>query len=65
MSQVVDPMGEIDGWVDPEIKSMQDMIYGAVDASFDDRYRAKEGVHCRTQPGSAYEDIHRAPLASC
>lgn len=43
--QVVDPMGQIDGWVDPEIKAMQDMIYGAVDASFDDRNRAKEGAN--------------------
>lgn len=41
---VVDPMGSIDGWVDPEIKAMQDMIYGAVDASFDDANRAKEGA---------------------
>ena len=40
---VVDPMGAIDGYVDPEIKRMQDMIHGAVDASFDDRNRAKEG----------------------
>jgi len=40
---VVDPMGSIDGWVDPEVKAMQDMIYGAVDASFEDRNRAKEG----------------------
>ena len=38
-------MGSIDGWVDPEVKAMQDMIYGAVDASFEDRNRAKEGAH--------------------
>lgn len=37
-------MGSIDGWVDPEIKAMQDMIHGAVDASFEDRNRAKEGM---------------------
>jgi hypothetical protein len=37
-------MGSIDGWVDPEVKAMQDMIYGAVDASFEDRNRAKEGA---------------------
>jgi len=42
---VVDPMGAIDGWVDPEIKAMQDMIHGAVDASFEDRNRAKEGAN--------------------
>eukprot|EP00325_Prymnesiales_sp_UTEX-LB-985_P025934 CAMPEP_0174722864 /NCGR_PEP_ID=MMETSP1094-20130205/39490_1 /TAXON_ID=156173 /ORGANISM="Chrysochromulina brevifilum, Strain UTEX LB 985" /LENGTH=222 /DNA_ID=CAMNT_0015923807 /DNA_START=41 /DNA_END=709 /DNA_ORIENTATION=+ len=40
---VVDPMGSIDGWVDPEIASMQNMIHGAIDASFEDRNRAKEG----------------------
>merc|ERR1712070_1103002 len=40
---VVDPMGSIDGWVDPEIASMQEMIHGAIDASFEDRNRAKEG----------------------
>lgn len=40
---VVDPMGSIDGWVDPEIESMQHMIHGAIDASFEERYRAKEG----------------------
>jgi hypothetical protein len=38
-------MGSIDGWVDPEVKAMQDMIYGAVDASFEDRNRAKEGAY--------------------
>ena len=32
---VVDPMGQIDGWVDPEIEAMQKMIHGALDASFD------------------------------
>eukprot|EP00322_Chrysochromulina_rotalis_P002790 CAMPEP_0115848728 /NCGR_PEP_ID=MMETSP0287-20121206/11077_1 /TAXON_ID=412157 /ORGANISM="Chrysochromulina rotalis, Strain UIO044" /LENGTH=297 /DNA_ID=CAMNT_0003302661 /DNA_START=12 /DNA_END=907 /DNA_ORIENTATION=+ len=42
---VVDPMGSMmgDGYVDPEIKAMQDMIHSAVDASFEDRNRAKEG----------------------
>ena len=48
---VVDPMGAIDGYVDPEIKRMQDMIHGAVDASFDDRNRAKEG---KTSFGGTY-----------
>ena len=37
---VVDPMGQIDGWVDPEIESMQKMIHGALDASFEERNRA-------------------------
>lgn len=41
----MDPMGSIDGWVDPEIEAMQNMIHGAIDASFEDRNRAKEGVH--------------------
>ena len=41
---VVDPMGQIDGWVDPEIEAMQNMIHSAVDASFDDVNRAKEGA---------------------
>ena len=27
---VVDPMGSIDGWVDPEIEAMQKMIHGAL-----------------------------------
>jgi len=27
---VVDPMGQIDGWVDPEIEAMQKMIHGAL-----------------------------------
>uniref|UniRef100_A0A6U5D2H8 Uncharacterized protein n=1 Tax=Calcidiscus leptoporus TaxID=127549 RepID=A0A6U5D2H8_9EUKA len=40
---VVDPMGSIDGWVDPEVQAMQNMIHGALDASFEDRNRAKEG----------------------
>lgn len=40
---VVDPMGQIDGWVDPEIKAMEDMIHNAVDMSFEDKNRAKEG----------------------
>jgi phosphatidylethanolamine-binding protein (PEBP) family uncharacterized protein len=40
---VVDPMGQIDGWVDPEIKAMEDMIHSAVDMSFEDKNRAKEG----------------------
>merc|ERR1719424_1736980 len=42
---VVDPMGSIDGWVDPEIEAMQNMIHGALDASFEDRNRAKEGTN--------------------
>jgi hypothetical protein len=37
-------MGSIDGWVDPEIEAMQNMIHGAIDASFEDRNRAKEGA---------------------
>ena len=41
---VVDPMGAVDGWVDPEIKAMQDMIHTAMDLSFDDANRAKEGA---------------------
>eukprot|EP00967_Tisochrysis_lutea_P129549 scaffold222883_cov33-Tisochrysis_lutea.AAC.3 len=41
---VVDPMGAIDGWVDPEIERMQQMIHGALDASFKEENRAKEGV---------------------
>lgn len=48
---VVDPMGSIDGWVDPEIQAMQDMIHGALDASFEERNRAKEG---KTSFGSSY-----------
>ena len=40
---VVDPMGSIDGWVDPEIEAMQKMIHGALDASFEEKNRAKEG----------------------
>ena len=35
---VVDPMGAVDGWVDPEIKAMQDMIHNAVDLSFEDEF---------------------------
>uniref|UniRef100_A0A7S3TWR6 YbhB/YbcL family Raf kinase inhibitor-like protein n=1 Tax=Strombidinopsis acuminata TaxID=141414 RepID=A0A7S3TWR6_9SPIT len=41
---VVDPMGAIDGWVDPEIERMQQMIHGALDASFKEENRAKEGT---------------------
>jgi len=41
---VVDPMGSIDGWVDPEIEAMQNMIHGALDASFEEKNRAKEGA---------------------
>ena len=37
-------MGSIDGWVDPEVKAMEDMIHGAIDASFEDKNRAKEGA---------------------
>jgi len=48
---VVDPMGSIDGYVDPEIQAMQNMIHGALDASFEDRNRAKEG---KTSFGSTY-----------
>ena len=42
---IVDPMGSIDGWVDPEIKAMQDMVHNALDESFKDRNRAKEGFN--------------------
>uniref|UniRef100_A0A7S4C6H5 Uncharacterized protein n=1 Tax=Chrysotila carterae TaxID=13221 RepID=A0A7S4C6H5_CHRCT len=55
---VVDPMGSIDGWVDPEVKAMQDMIHGALDASYDERNRAKEGS---TSFGSTY---YRGPSKS-
>jgi len=48
---VVDPMGQIDGWVDPEIEAMQKMIHGALDASFEERNRAKEG---KNSFGSSY-----------
>lgn len=41
---VVDPMGAIDGYVDPEIEAMQKTIYSALDESFEDRNRAKEGT---------------------
>ena len=41
---VVDPMGQIDGWVDPEVEAMQNMIHTALDASFEDANRAKEGA---------------------
>lgn len=41
---VVDPMGSIDGWVDPEVQAMQNMIHSAVDASFEEVNRAKEGA---------------------
>lgn len=41
---VVDPMGQIDGFVDPEIERMQQMIHGAIDASFEESNRAKEGA---------------------
>ena len=42
---VVDPMGKAfgDGWVDPEVEAMQNMIHSALDASFEDKNRAKEG----------------------
>lgn len=43
--QVVDPMGSIDGWVDPEVQAMEKMIHSAIDLSFDERNRAKEGAH--------------------
>ena len=41
---VVDPMGAIDGYVDPEIEAMQKTIHSALDESFEDRNRAKEGT---------------------
>lgn len=41
---VVDPMGSIDGWEDPEVTNMQKMIHAALDESYDDRNRAKEGA---------------------
>lgn len=42
---IVDPMAGAmpGGYVDPEIQSMQNMIHGALDASFEDRNRAQEG----------------------
>jgi phosphatidylethanolamine-binding protein (PEBP) family uncharacterized protein len=55
---VVDPMGSIDGWVDPEIERMQQMIHGALDASFEERNRPKEGS---TSYGSTY---YRGPSVS-
>ena len=48
---VVDPMGQMDGWVDPEIENMQNMIHGAIDMAFEDRNRAKEG---KTSFGGTY-----------
>ncbi|KAL1526916.1 hypothetical protein AB1Y20_015607 [Prymnesium parvum] len=48
---VVDPMGAIDGWVDPEVQAMEKMIHGAIDLSFDERNRAKEG---KTSFGGTY-----------
>ena len=48
---VVDPMGQIAGYKDPEIKAMEDMIHSAVDASFEDKNRAKEG---KNSFGSTY-----------
>jgi phosphatidylethanolamine-binding protein (PEBP) family uncharacterized protein len=42
---VVDPMSQAFGadYVDPEIEAMQQMIHGAIDSSFEERNRAKEG----------------------
>lgn len=48
---VVDPMGQIDGWVDPEVQAMQNMIHSALDSSFEDKNRAKEG---KTSFGGTY-----------
>ena len=48
---VVDPMGQMDGWVDPEIENMQNMIHGAIDMAFEDRNRAPEG---KTSFGGTY-----------
>lgn len=59
---VVDPMGAIDGWVDPEIKAMQDTIYSALDASFDDRNRAKEGATIHSASPTA---IYYATTSGC
>lgn len=59
---VVDPMGSIDGWVDPEIENMQNMIHGALDASFEERNRAKEGM---TSFGSTYYQGPSADGSMC
>ncbi len=44
---VVDPMGDMfgDGYVDPEIQAMRNMIDGAMDASFEEKNRANEGTN--------------------
>eukprot|EP00966_Prymnesium_polylepis_P094720 2192733-Prymnesium_polylepis.2 len=54
--QVVDPMGSIDGWVDPEVQAMEKMIHSAIDLSFEERNRAKEGARawpCRCSARAA------------
>jgi phosphatidylethanolamine-binding protein (PEBP) family uncharacterized protein len=59
---VVDPMGQIDGWVDPEIEAMQNMIHSALDQSFEDKNRAKEGA---TSFGSTYYRGPSEPGTTC
>jgi phosphatidylethanolamine-binding protein (PEBP) family uncharacterized protein len=54
---VVDPMGQIDGWVDPEIERMQHMIHGAIDASFEESNRAKEGASAPTTAEQAWHPV--------
>ena len=56
-------MGSIDGWVDPEIQAMQNMIHGALDASFEDRNRAKEGQP--QLPATVTVREHHANEAAC
>ena len=56
-------MGQIDGFVDPEIEAMQNMIHGALDASFEERNRAKEGarrVPERPSPELCVASVERA-----
>ena len=55
-------MGSIDGWVDPEVKRMQDAIYGMVDESFEDRNRAKEGRLGGLQ-AKPTDGLHLQPIA--
>ena len=60
---VVDPMGGMfDGYVDPEVKAMQDMIHGALDESFKDKNRAKEGAN--SYGGSYYRGPERGSTAT-
>ena len=40
---IVDPMGGFGGYKDPEIEAMEDMVHNAMDASYEDANRAKEG----------------------